>query len=226
MHIVDGVLSHPVLITGAVATTVGVAVGLRQMTADKMPVTAILTSVFFVASLIHVPVGPSSVHMILNGLMGMILGWSAFPAIVIALLLQAVFFGFGGLSVLGVNALNLALPAILIGFSARLFINRIYHTRNGQNGILKKMTFLIGLLVGSLSVGLTSLGVAASLALAGEGFIAAAKLTLLSHLPVMVLEGILTAVMIGFLLKVKPTILGVQADQPHTKQYHSEKGVI
>lgn len=223
MHIVDGVLSNPVLITGAVASTAGVAVGLRQMTAEKMPVTAILTSVFFVASLIHVPVGPSSVHMILNGLMGVILGWAAFPAIVIALLLQAVFFGFGGLSVLGVNALNLAFPAILLGMIARPMLAKLYQQGSGK---MKKTAFLVGLAVGSISVMLTSLGVAGSLALAGEGFMAAAKLTLLSHLPIMVLEGLLTAVMIGFLLKVKPEILVVSAVNSPTENYKTEKSVI
>jgi cobalt/nickel transport system permease protein len=41
----------------------------------------VLSATFFVASLIHVPVGPSSVHLIMSGLAGLVLGWTAFPAL-------------------------------------------------------------------------------------------------------------------------------------------------
>ena len=61
---------------------------------------AILAAHFFVGSLIHVPVGPSSVHVVLNGLLGMLLGWAAFPSIFVALMLQAILFQYGGITVL------------------------------------------------------------------------------------------------------------------------------
>ena len=73
-----------------------------------------LSAVFFVASLVHIPIGPTSVHPLLNGLMGIVLGWAAVPAILVALLLQAVFFGFGGITVLGVNVVNMAVPALVV----------------------------------------------------------------------------------------------------------------
>ena len=38
----------------------------------------LLGAAFFVASLIHVPIGFSSAHLILNGLLGVVLGWAAF----------------------------------------------------------------------------------------------------------------------------------------------------
>ena len=115
MHIVDGALSNPVVIGGAVAAAGGVAMGLRSLDLDRIPTAGVLAASFFVASLIHVPIGPSSVHLILNGLAGLLLGWAAFPALFVGLLLQAVFFGFGGLTVLGINALNIAFPAVLAG---------------------------------------------------------------------------------------------------------------
>ena len=73
----------------------------------------ILFLAFFVGSFVHVPIGLSSAHLILNGLLGAILGWAAFPAILTALLLQAVLFQFGGITVLGVNTFNVAGPAVL-----------------------------------------------------------------------------------------------------------------
>ncbi len=86
-HIPDGVLSAPVLIGGAVATLAAVSFATRRLDYDRIPQAAMLAAAFFVASLLSVPVGPSSVHPILNGLMGIMLGWTAVPAILMALLM-------------------------------------------------------------------------------------------------------------------------------------------
>ena len=113
MHISEGVLSAPVLITGATLTAAGVAVGLRKMANESIPQVAVLTSAFFVASLIRIPLGPSAVHLVLNGLLGLLLGWAAFPAILVGLLLQGLIFQFGGLTTLGINTFIMAAPAII-----------------------------------------------------------------------------------------------------------------
>ena len=95
MHIVDGALSVPVLVSGGALAVGGIWMGLRHLTIEKIPTAGVLSASFFVAALIHVPLGPSSVHLVLNGLAGIVLGWVAFPALFVGLLLQAVFFGFG-----------------------------------------------------------------------------------------------------------------------------------
>ncbi len=87
MHIVDGALSAPVLVSGAMLAIVGVFVGLKKMDYDQLPLVGVLASVFFIASYIHLPLGFSSVHLIMNGLLGILLGWVAFPALLVALLL-------------------------------------------------------------------------------------------------------------------------------------------
>ena len=115
MHISEGILSAPVLAGGAVLTTVGTAIGLKKLDYDRIMSVSLLSATFFVASLIHVPLGPGSVHLLLGGLLGLILGWGAFPAIVVALMLQALFFQYGGIVVLGVNGLIIAGPAVLCG---------------------------------------------------------------------------------------------------------------
>ena len=96
MHIADGVLSGPVLAATGGLAVAGIAIGLSKMDYEKVPRVGILAAAFFTASLIHVPIGPSSAHLVLNGLIGFLLGWAAFPAVGIALLLQAIMFGFGG----------------------------------------------------------------------------------------------------------------------------------
>ena len=106
MHISDGVLSAPVLISGFVGTAAITAATIRKMDLEEIPKISVITAVFFVASLIKIPAGPTSVHLILNGLVGVILGWRAFPAILLGLILQALLFGHGGVTAIGVNAIS------------------------------------------------------------------------------------------------------------------------
>jgi len=196
VHIVDGALSNPVVIGGAVAAVGGIAMGLRSLPLERIPAAGVLSASFFVASLIHVPVGPSSVHLILNGLAGLMLGWAAFPALFVGLLLQAVFFGFGGLTVLGVNAVNIALPAVLVGLMFRPLVARGSPLQGA----------IWGGIGGALAIALTTLAVAVSLMMSGDEFILAAKLVFFSHIPVMVIEGLLSAAAIFLARRVKPEL--------------------
>ncbi|AWU92978.1 cobalt transporter CbiM [Azospirillum ramasamyi] len=198
-HIPDGVLSLPVLAVGATVTVAGCAYGLKRMEPERIPQVAVLSSVFFVASLVHFPVGPTSVHLILNGLTGIALGWAAFPAILVALLLQAVLFGFGGLVVLGVNAMNMAVPAVLCGL--------LFDAVRRRAGPDSRWTVAAAGLAGGLGVLLTAVGVALVLALSGQEFVPAAKLVLFAYAPVMVIETFFTAAAISLVLRVKPELL-------------------
>ena len=149
--------------------------------------------------LISVPIGPSSVHLILNGLLGLLLGWMAFPAIMIALFLQAVLFQFGGVTTLGVNTVTMALPAV---FCYLVF-------RRGVLSERSRISMLSSFLCGAVSVFLAGLLVATALMSTGKSFSAAAKLIVVAHLPVMAIEGIITMLCVRFLKKVKPEVLEV-----------------
>lgn len=196
-HIPDGVVAAPVLITGAVVSAAGLGLGLRRLVPERIPQVAVMSAVFFVASLIHLPAGPASVHLILNGIMGAVLGSCAFPAIVVALLLQAVLFGFGGLVVLGVNAMNMGVPALLAGIAFRALWRRDAPRR----------TALLGAACGGGAVLLTTLMLAGSLAASGREFLPAAQLIVVTALPVMVVEAAFTAAALGLIARVKPDLL-------------------
>ncbi len=201
MHISEGVLSAPVLLSGAAATALGVIIGLKQLSAEKIPQVALLSAAFFVASLVHVPLGPSSVHLILNGLIGMILGWLSFPALLVALFLQAVLFQFGGLTTLGVNTFNMAFPGVVVYYLFRPWIKEKASLASSIGAFL----------AGALGVLLAGIFVALELSFTGENFRAAAKLILMAHLPIMIIEGIVTILVVGFLQKVRPEILWKEA---------------
>jgi cobalt/nickel transport system permease protein len=199
MHISEGVLSAPILIAGAVLGVAGVAVGLRKMSYDKIPQVAVLSSAFFVASLIHVPVGPSSAHLVLNGLLGIILGWMAFPSIFVALSLQALLFQFGGFTTLGVNTVVMAVPAIV----AYYFFSPFSRKANVS------VVAVAGFLAGATGIAFGTLFIAFALISTGESFTNVAKVIAVSHIPIVVIEGVVTAFCLVFLKKVKPEILEV-----------------
>lgn len=199
MHISEGVLSAPVLITGAVLSATGVAVGLRKMSYDKIPQVAVLSSAFFVASLIHVPIGPSAGHLVLNGLLGILLGWMAFPSILVALVLQALLFQFGGFTVLGVNTVIMASPAVLVCLLFSRFVK-------GSNLVVVGGA---GFLAGAAGIAVGAILIAVALISTGESFIAVAKVITVAHIPVMIIEGIVTTFCVLFLRRVKPEILEV-----------------
>ncbi len=204
MHISEGVLSGPVLVSGAALAAAGTALGLKKLDYDKIANAGMLSAAFFVAALIHVPVGPASVHLVFNGIVGLLLGWAAFPVILVALVLQALLFQFGGITTLGANTLIMALPAVLCYYLFGPFISR-----------KPASAMLAGFACGFLSVLLSALLLGATLISTGESFSTIANIVVLANSPVMVIEGIVSAFCIGFLKKVRPEILPF-GETPHS----------
>jgi cobalt/nickel transport system permease protein len=147
--------------------------------------------------LVHVPIGPGSVHLLLNGLMALFLGWGCFPAILVALLLQAIFFQFGGFTVLGVNVVIIAGSALI----GSLFFRRWLAVPEKRH--------VAGFLAGFLSVALAALLMALALATSDQNFLTAARVVFVAHLPIMAVEGLITMIVVSFLARVQPEILGI-----------------
>lgn len=196
MHISEGILSGPVLVSGAALAVAGTAVGLKKLDYDRIAEAGILSAAFFVASLVHVPIGPSSVHLILNGIVGLLLGWSAVPVIMVALTLQGILFQYGGITTLGVNTIIMALPAVVVHY---LFRTLIWKPRP-INLLAAFCSGFLAVLGGALLVG-------AALMFTQENFFEVSALVVAAHLPVMIIEGIITAFCIVFLQKVHPLML-------------------
>ena len=196
MHISEGVLSGPVLISGAALAAVGTAIGLKKLDYDQIAKAGMLSAAFFVASLIHIPIGPANAHLVLNGLVGILLGWAAFPAILVALVLQGVFFQFGGITTLGVNTIIMALPAVI----CYLIFGRWVLKSSRSATIAAFACGFLAVLFSGLLVGL-------SLIFTEENFLRVSGIIIAAHMPVMIIEGIITAVCLAFLRKVRPEML-------------------
>ena len=209
MHIAEGVLSPAVLAGGAVLALAGTALGLRKLEYDRLVAVGILSAAFFVASLIHVPVGLSSAHLVLNGLVGVLLGWAAFPSILVALLLQALLFQFGGITVLGVNVFTMGFAAVISWYVFRA----ICYLCPGMKGV--RVAAFMG---GALGVALAAVLTALALAFTDEGLWLAARLLLLAHLPVMLVEGLVTMFTVSFIMRVRPELLGMAPVRPGSGQ--------
>jgi cobalt/nickel transport system permease protein len=198
MHVSEGMLSGEVLAAGAALAAGGVGIGLRRMEYRKVPEVAMLASAFFVASLIHFPVGPGSIHLTLNGLLGLLLGWMAFPSVFIALALQAVVFQYGGLTTLGVNTVIVALPGVISYYALRIFV------RKGAISVC----LAAGALAGAAGVALGMVLMTLALVGTGEEFLPIMKVLALAHVPALFIEAGVSAFVVMFLLKVKPEVLG------------------
>ena len=197
MHISDGVLPTTIALGGYAAATAIAAWSVRKTAADDLPKVAVVTSSFFVASLVHVPLGPTSVHLLIPGLIGILLRQSAFVSILLGLLLQSLLFQFGGITALGANALLIGIPALTCGF----LFSRIRGTTL-QNHVAAAA------FCGGLGTALAALFLALFLAAGGDDFGGVAKIALAAHLPVIIIESILSAFTVSFLFKVKPDLLG------------------
>lgn len=197
MHLSDGILSPGVLVVGAVVAVAGVTAGLCSLDLERIPRAAVMTSVFFIASFLHVPVGPGQLHLILNGLAAMVLGVAVFPAILIALFLQALLLGYGGVTALGVNVAIMALPAWLAALPARRFLSRPrgHGAVAWTGGAVAVLALLGGLVLSTLALLVSDADYQGLLpALIGL------------HAPLMVIEAIATGGAVLFLVRVKPEL--------------------
>lgn len=212
MHIPDGILPAQVCAAGYAITGLATWYSLRQINRKpdptaEIPKASLLTAAFFVASSIYIPIPPASVHLILNGLLGVVLGYFAFPAILIGLLFQALVIGHGGLTTLGVNAAMMGIPALLAYhiFQLRLSVGKALPDRVA--------TAVFAFLGGSLGLGMSAL-IFLTLVITNipADFDARAErsaiLTLsVGHVPLMLLEGVFTALLVLFLQRAKPELL-------------------
>ena len=244
IHISAGVLQWPWLLAGFVAAglLIGVAAMSLQRRAlagrpleDDIPRAALFAAVFFVASLIHIRVGPTSVHLLLNGLVGLTLGWWACLVIPAGLVLQAALLGHGDVSTLGVNTCVLLAPALLarwlyqlgrqspglgtgeatLAVSYLLFPWSVLVVGPAVVGLKRldrrlQLTaeFRAGFLVGCATVLLSVLFNGLVLVNGGyQNWLAVALVVGVAHLPVAVIEGVVTGFVVSFLHRVKPELL-------------------
>lgn len=204
MHLPDGLVPVHLAVAGYAGSALLLGLSLRRIArrpdpGAAMPRAAMLTALFFAVSSIALPVPPTTVHPMLVGLMGVLLGWFAVPAILVGLFLQAVLFGHGGLTTLGLNGLMFALPALGAWAVWRALAPRMPNVAAVLAGSGAALLAL------ALFASLVLLGLPAEVDAAAER--AALGVFALAHLPLVLVEGVLVAVVLRVLARIEPGLL-------------------
>ncbi len=236
MHIPDGIVPAQVCAGGyalAGGITWWVLRRIRSQTPSlaqgraAVPQAALLAAVFFVASSIYLPVPPASVHLVLNGLMGAVLGWYAWPAILVGLFLQALLLGHGGITTLGVNGVLMGGPALVAAAVFQL-------SQLGRDRIPEPWRYGVAAFgAGAVGLGLSAMIffgiILATLPENLDPVLERQALTglMLAHLPLMVIEGIFTTLVVLFLRRVQPDFLaqslGARGSSPPPPSIHRQQ---
>lgn len=211
MHLPDGFLDAKTWVSTSIISTCALGYAItktKEVLSDRqIPRMGVMAAFIFAAQMVNIPIaGGTSGHLLGGALAAITMGpWSAALIISTVLVIQCLFFQDGGLTTLGGNILLMAIVAPLTAhFTYRLLASY------SQNRIR--------VLVSTFISGWTSTMVAsvlASVLLAVSGTVPLyVALPAMSgwHAFIGIIEGLITAFVIGFLIRVKANLI-----------FHSEK---
>lgn len=192
MHLPDGLVS-PVITATGYALAMGAAFPFFRKTGlltAKMTRISLVAAVIFVSSLIPVPVGLTTVHFTLAPLAGIILGPVSFIAVMLAIFLQWLLLGHGGITTLGLNATTMGTAALV---SCLLYYRTCgYFSAKGKNPAIPAVLAAVSGALIKVVLGGTVLLFSG---FPGETFF----LLLLFHLPVILGEGAVAGLAVYYL---------------------------
>lgn len=209
MHLPDGLVQGGTALAGYGTSAVLVGVSLWRVNRLRdpgalVPRAALVAAVFFAGSLVSIPVPPTTVHLTLVGFVGVLLGWLAVPVVLIGLFFQAILFGHGGVTTLGLNGLVMGLPALLAFGGWRL-------AAGDRRGRPTAMALAGGLGAAGVLLAVALFAAVVFLGLPGDVDAAmerrAVGIFIAAHLPVAVIEGVVTATAVGFLRRAGSGLL-------------------
>ncbi len=194
MHISDGVLSPPWVIGTSIIGLGLTLYSLKGVKEEDIPKISLMTAGFFSLSMISISIGPTSAHPLLVGLLGIILRKKAFISLFVALILQAILFSHGGITSLGANLLLVGVPAVFTGY--------LFHELKSKINIK-----LLSCILGSLGVILVLFLLSIFLYFSSDRFSSIIKVLIFSHIPIIIIEGVMTLFATTYINKVKPSVL-------------------
>ena len=207
VHIPDGFLdTKTVIATGLLS---GAALGgalrhaQRSFPARKVPLMGLTAAFVFAAQMINFPVlAGTSGHLMGAVLAAVLLGPAGGVLVMTSVLIvQALFFADGGLLALGANVLNMAVAAPLGGYAVYALLRRLVP---GQRGMIVAVAF-----AGWCSMVLAAILCAGELAWSGTAPWSAAFPAMANvHMLIGLGEGVITALVVAGLARVRPELLG------------------
>ena len=234
MHIPDGYLSPQTAITGIAVSVPIFAASIKKvkttLSHKQIPFLSLCAAFSFIVMMFNVPVGPSSVHAIGAVFIAILLGpYAACIAVSVALIIQALIFGDGGVLSLGVNCFNMA---IVMPFSGYF----IYKLIAGKSDITSKRS-ITAIFAGSyIGINIAALCAGVEFGIQPLLFKSASNVPLYGYYPLSVsipsisfghlvfagpVEGIITVGAISYIAKFAPHLLmknDVYSDMQYEKK--------
>lgn len=159
MHIPDGYLSPATCATLYAAAAPFWYVALKRtqrlLTTQMLPLISVFAAASFIIMMFNLPLpGGTTGHAVGMAVAAIVLGpWSSVLAISIALIIQAVFFGDGGITAIGANCFNMAIIGSLSAYA-------IYRAVAGRSAIESPRRVVAAALAGYFSINLAALAAA------------------------------------------------------------------
>ncbi|MBU2541654.1 MAG: energy-coupling factor ABC transporter permease [Candidatus Omnitrophica bacterium] len=206
MHIPDGFLAVNTWVPAWLISVGGIGYCLKKtalVLKDRMvPLMGVMAAFIFAAQMLNFPVmGGTSGHL-LGGVLAVVLLGPYAGAIVIAVVLtaQCLIFQDGGLTALGANIFNMSFIGAIGGYFIYNIIRKIISDNKG---------IIIGAGIAAwVSVVLASSACAVELAISGTSPLRVALPAMLGvHVFIGIGEAIITCLVIGFVLKVRPDLI-------------------
>ncbi|MEW5721255.1 MAG: cobalt transporter CbiM, partial [Chloroflexota bacterium] len=156
MHIPDGYLSPA---TAAVMYAAALPFWYRAsqkikslLTGRRVPLIALFAAVSFVIMMFNVPlIGGTTGHAVGSALAAIVLGpWAAVLAVSVALIIQALFFGDGGILAIGANAFNMAIAMPFVAIF-------LYRWISGRAAITSSRRAVAAAIAGYVSINVAAL---------------------------------------------------------------------
>ena len=228
MHVPDGFINAPV---SAVAGLISISSiwtatkAANRFLADKLiAIAGMMSALIFVLQMINFPIAAGTSGHLLGGTLAVIvLGPSlGILCVSIVVILQALLFADGGLSALGINILNIAIITGLIGWLVISNWKKIF----GDNS----SSIIIGsFIAGMISVIMSSIAFVIEYFFGGTvsvdiGSVFFAMVS--SHFFIGIGEGIITALIVSLLLRVRPDMLYISREKEPRSSFFSILGLL
>ncbi|MFW9935442.1 MAG: energy-coupling factor ABC transporter permease [Candidatus Thorarchaeota archaeon] len=216
MHIPDGFLTIIICaIMWAIAISL-LAIAFWRLRKDlnekQIPLMAILTAMFFAAQMMNYPiVGGTTAHLLGGPILAITLGpYAALVSITVILVIQAFFFGDGGILTLGANIVNMGIVGVFIPWIVFILIYRLFPNRNGMiiGGFISAFC---GDLTAAISAGIM-LGLSYPL-FPYSMFIATVAMSI-HHSIIGIIEGFATVIILLVINGVRPDLLTIDRVVP------------
>ena len=220
MHIPDGYLSPqtyvPLIVVYVPLAAIAVKKVKRDVAIRNIPYLGMAAAFSFIIMMFNLPIpGGTTGHAVGSAVIAILFGpWAAMIAVSVALIIQALIFGDGGITAIGANCFNMA---VVMPFAA-YYLFKLFNISSLKKAKVSFSAFFSGYLslVLTAIIAATELGIQPLIASTADGKALYCPYDLSIAIPAMaiehllffgIIEGFITAVVVNYFLKNDPGMI-------------------